>query len=219
MTYSGVVDADVTTLERFLDTIEHGDKPDDLADVTGLERWAGDGPGRASRADLARARKLRGALHGVLSEPLAPASRGRLAEATRPFMLRSGDPSVGEGPLVPIGAGMHAALGRVVAGFANARATGAIDRLKLCANCGWAFIDESRNRSRRWCEMASCGNQSKVRAYRRRRRMKPGTSGAAGTKRGREQAGPSLDARSRDSAYGVSSPPGIDASATSRSPR
>ena len=176
--YSGVMDADVTRLERFLDTIEHGDKPDDLANVTGLERWAGAGTGRASRDDLARALKLRGALRLVLGDPLAPESRGRLAKATEPFTLRAGDPSVGERPLVPIGAGMHAALGRVVADFANARATGAIDRLKLCANCGWAFIDESRNRSRRWCEMASCGNQSKVRAYRSRRRTAQSTSRA-----------------------------------------
>lgn len=31
------------------------------------------------------------------------------------------------------------------------------------------FIDNSRNDSRRWCEMSSCGNQHKVRAYRAKR--------------------------------------------------
>ena len=45
------------------------------------------------------------------------------------------------------------------------------DRLKLCEadDCGWIFIDASRNRSRRWCDMSDCGNRAKVRRYRRRR--------------------------------------------------
>jgi predicted RNA-binding Zn ribbon-like protein len=38
------------------------------------------------------------------------------------------------------------------------------------AHCGWFFLDESRNRSRRWCDMAACGNSAKVRAHRARRR-------------------------------------------------
>jgi predicted RNA-binding Zn ribbon-like protein len=160
---------DVTALVSFLDTIEHGDKPDDLADPAGLARWAALEPGRASRVDLARALALRDAIREVLRDPGTPRIRGRLARASRPFTLRAGDPTIGERPLVPIGSGLHAVLGRVVADLAEARATGTIDRLKLCANCGWAFVDESRNRSRRWCEMTSCGNQSKVRAYRSRR--------------------------------------------------
>ena len=161
--------SDVTGLVSFLDTIEHGDKPDDLVDPAGLERWAAVEPGRASAVDVAQARALREAIRDAVRDPAAAASHGRLARASRPFALRAGDPTIGERPLVPIGSGLHAALGRVVADLAEARASGAYDRLKLCANCGWAFMDESRNRSRRWCEMTSCGNQSKVRAYRRRR--------------------------------------------------
>jgi predicted RNA-binding Zn ribbon-like protein len=38
-------------------------------------------------------------------------------------------------------------------------------RLKVCARgtCHWAFFDESRNQSRRWCSMAGCGNHVKMR--------------------------------------------------------
>ncbi|HAT18121.1 MAG TPA: hypothetical protein DCS76_10030 [Gemmatimonadetes bacterium] len=36
--------------------------------------------------------------------------------------------------------------------------------------CLWLFIDKSRNRSRRWCDMADCGNQAKVRRFRERAR-------------------------------------------------
>jgi predicted RNA-binding Zn ribbon-like protein len=41
-------------------------------------------------------------------------------------------------------------------------------RLRRCGNetCYWLFLDETRNCSRRWCEMASCGNVMKVRRHR-----------------------------------------------------
>ncbi len=42
------------------------------------------------------------------------------------------------------------------------------ERLKLCDSCGTLFYDRSRNRSRRWCDMGSCGNRAKVRNYRKR---------------------------------------------------
>ena len=32
--------------------------------------------------------------------------------------------------------------------------------------CGWLFLDTTRNHSRRWCEMADCGNLAKVRRFR-----------------------------------------------------
>ncbi|WP_119258791.1 CGNR zinc finger domain-containing protein [Shinella zoogloeoides] len=44
------------------------------------------------------------------------------------------------------------------------------ERLKICPNCGWLFLDRSRNRSRAWCDMAVCGNRAKAsRHYRRNR--------------------------------------------------
>ena len=36
-------------------------------------------------------------------------------------------------------------------------------------DCGWLFLDTSRNRTRRWCDMSDCGNLAKVRRFRRRR--------------------------------------------------
>ena len=48
------------------------------------------------------------------------------------------------------------------------------DRVKVCGNpeCVWLFLDRSKNRSREWCEMASCGNLMKVRRHRARSRKK-----------------------------------------------
>jgi predicted RNA-binding Zn ribbon-like protein len=41
-------------------------------------------------------------------------------------------------------------------------------RVRQCggADCGWLFLDASRNRRRRWCDMQDCGNRAKVRRYR-----------------------------------------------------
>ncbi|MBL0371255.1 CGNR zinc finger domain-containing protein [Rhizobium sp. KVB221] len=39
------------------------------------------------------------------------------------------------------------------------------DRMKVCPNCGWLFLDKSRNRSRNWCDMAVCGNRAKARLH------------------------------------------------------
>jgi len=37
-------------------------------------------------------------------------------------------------------------------------------------DCEWLFLDNSRNRSRRWCDMTTCGNRQKARRHYRRGR-------------------------------------------------
>jgi len=47
---------------------------------------------------------------------------------------------------------------------------GSLARVRRCADasCGWLFLDATRSGTRRWCDMAVCGNRSKVRRFRRR---------------------------------------------------
>lgn len=106
-------------------------------------------------------------------EPAA-AALARLAEAERAALehaaLRpaggayewtwAGDGSL-EAPLWPVA---HAAL--------DLLSTGPLDRLSMCAGCRWLFLDESKNRSRRWCSMAECGTATKKRRYVERRRAR-----------------------------------------------
>jgi predicted RNA-binding Zn ribbon-like protein len=48
------------------------------------------------------------------------------------------------------------------------------ERMKICRNCGWLFIDRSKNRSRAWCDMTVCGNRAKAsRHYRRKKEETP----------------------------------------------
>jgi predicted RNA-binding Zn ribbon-like protein len=39
-----------------------------------------------------------------------------------------------------------------------------LQNIKSCADpaCGWLFLDTSRNKRRRWCDMRDCGNRAKA---------------------------------------------------------
>ncbi len=49
-----------------------------------------------------------------------------------------------------------------------------LDRVRECAGerCAWLFLDHSKNRSRRWCDMTVCGNRSKARRHQARVRSR-----------------------------------------------
>ena len=42
-----------------------------------------------------------------------------------------------------------------------------VGRIGVCAGgkCGWLFLDESRGKRRRWCDMKDCGSRAKARRY------------------------------------------------------
>jgi predicted RNA-binding Zn ribbon-like protein len=44
----------------------------------------------------------------------------------------------------------------------------ALARVRQCADssCAWLFLDTTRSRTRRWCDMKECGNRNKVRRFR-----------------------------------------------------
>lgn len=59
-------------------------------------------------------------------------------------------------------------LGSVLAGealslFCSQKAA----RIGICegGQCGWLFLDESRGKRRRWCDMNDCGSRAKARRY------------------------------------------------------
>jgi predicted RNA-binding Zn ribbon-like protein len=68
------------------------------------------------------------------------------------------------------GAPPVAILGPIVWRAVELLETGPLDRVKECPadDCGWLFLDTSKNRSRQWCSMQTCGNVSKVRRFRER---------------------------------------------------
>jgi predicted RNA-binding Zn ribbon-like protein len=66
-------------------------------------------------------------------------------------------------------------LKSIVRSAADLLVSDELDRVKECADdkgCGWLFMDRSKNRSRRWCDMKDCGNRAKARRFYERSQKK-----------------------------------------------
>lgn len=121
----------------------------------------------ADRDDLDRALALRRWLREVVQRPDdASALRGLTLSADGVPATVQFTPA---GPrFAPVANhGVRAGLGVLVAAAGAAMLDGTWRRLKLCPgeHCGWAFYDQSRNRSGRWCSMSVCGGRTKARAH------------------------------------------------------
>ncbi len=140
----------------FLNTLDVETGADELADQVGWERWV-----EARALGVAGERSVAIALRDALR---SAAGDGAAPDVTVPVAL-----GVVDG--VPR-AVAHDAPGALAIAAVELVTTGAWPRLKLCAaeTCRWAFVDESRNRSRSWCSMGVCGNRAKLRTFRSRAR-------------------------------------------------
>jgi predicted RNA-binding Zn ribbon-like protein len=74
--------------------------------------------------------------------------------------------------LTPRGDGLAWLTGAVVIELHLAGLAGQRHRLKVCRSepCGVTFHDQSKNNSRAWHDVSTCGNKANVRAYRERQR-------------------------------------------------
>ena len=67
--------------------------------------------------------------------------------------------------------GMDSVLDSVLWPIARSAAelltSGGLSRLRICASpdCDWLFLDQTKNRRRRWCDMKVCGNRVKARRH------------------------------------------------------
>jgi predicted RNA-binding Zn ribbon-like protein len=146
--------------------------------------WRQD-PGSAHAA-LTGARDVREALHLILlaAGGLAAPDASMLGPALELLHGRWAA-SVGRSRLVldsGVSSGVRLAVGmtptllpdRAVDAALDLLRTGDLARLRRCppdaGGCGWLFLDHSRNGSRRWCRMADCGTEVKVRRLTQRRR-------------------------------------------------
>ena len=136
------------------------------------ERW-GD-------AEFRRAVEFRESLRGMIERVAGggPVRREEIEEINGVLRERSGYIQVVrsgegfEGRFVPERGGAAGGISPVARSAAELLAGGDLSRLKKCENpeCTLHFYDTSKNRSRRWCSMAACGNVMKARAHYRRHR-------------------------------------------------
>jgi predicted RNA-binding Zn ribbon-like protein len=165
----------------FVNTLDAEEGTDELATPDGLTTWLAQRgvlePSRArapSDMDRQQAVRLREALRELM---LANNGGSRdddageeLERVARRGELRLHFDAGGSISIAPGAEGVAAALARLLVPVARAVSDGTWQRVKACraADCHWAFYDRSRNHSGVWCEMAVCGNRTKVRAYRDR---------------------------------------------------
>lgn len=127
----------------------------------------------SARAVLERAHALR---HAVLTLFTAVATDGPDIAAhwreLRPFVtdaVANADLAPGYILNWPDTDEPHAMLWPVAHAAAELLTSPELSRVKVCAGCPWLFVDQSRNTSRRWCDMNDCGTHAKIRRYVARR--------------------------------------------------
>jgi predicted RNA-binding Zn ribbon-like protein len=62
-------------------------------------------------------------------------------------------------------------LNPVIRSAAELLVSDELHNIKSCADpaCGWLFLDVSRNKRRRWCDMQDCGNRAKASRFYRKK--------------------------------------------------
>jgi predicted RNA-binding Zn ribbon-like protein len=135
-----------------------------------VEAGLADRPPMVSERDLAEARRLREHLYLLVlalveGRPLPERSRSALNRIAR----RQGPVQT----LAPDGRRVRRGdAGACLAAVAHAgvelfdRTDGAVVRFCADDRCTHPFLDRSRSKLRRWCDMGTCGDRAKVRRYR-----------------------------------------------------
>jgi predicted RNA-binding Zn ribbon-like protein len=149
-------------------------------EAAGLAETARQQP-RAAAGALAQALSIREALYGIFSARAAglPAPALDLQTVNKAIgkaMTRAGLSASAAGgfewgwPDAPIGVDRVAWW--VVRSAAELLTSEDLTSVRECAgyDCGRLFMDGTKNRSRRWCAMASCGNRAKGRRHYERRK-------------------------------------------------
>jgi len=135
---------------------------------------------REAAAALAKGTAVRDLLLAIFAGVASgrPVSSRRLSElnsalAQTPGLLRVHKGSDGiETEWTSAADGLQRVLFAVLTSAADLLASERLGRVRECASaeCTWLFVDESRNRSRRWCDMSACGNRMKARRHYQRAR-------------------------------------------------
>jgi predicted RNA-binding Zn ribbon-like protein len=138
--------------------------------------------GVPNRSEMRSLRRLRKALREIISEIAADErpsggsiecinaflrkrfARRVLVKAKRNYELRS----------LPAKQNWEWIMIQVAASTADLLVHSDLHRVKVCANdgCRWAYYDQSKGRTRRWCGSHLCGNVERVRRFRLRRRQR-----------------------------------------------
>jgi predicted RNA-binding Zn ribbon-like protein len=139
-----------------------------------IRRLAARDPAGASRI-FTKAVTLREAMYRLFSA----VGSGQRPRATDLNVLQAAlDDAPPRSRIVPVGEGfgwrsagdgrsLERVLWLVAWSSADLLTSDDLHRVKRCAgrDCGWLFLDASRNHNRQWCSMKGCGNREKARKH------------------------------------------------------
>ena len=172
-----LTDRPVERLRQFGDLVSWAAQTQAISrqEVAMLRRYGLNRP-RAAQAALRRATMVREAIFAVCSAAsqrrnIAGPAFAALAEsvsraARRRHIQRRGNRFAwGWQPMTRVDPDLI--LMRAAWSAADLLTSPAADRIRQCAGpgCAWLFLDTSKNRSRRWCDMTVCGNRIKARRF------------------------------------------------------
>ncbi|QKW05539.1 CGNR zinc finger domain-containing protein [Streptomyces sp. NA04227] len=173
------------TVVDLVNTAPEDDQPDGLGTVDDLRTFVREhdvsGVGSLTAADLDSVREVR----AKFAEVFAAEEARSAAKIVNELVAAAGTtPQLTDhdgydwhvhyfAPGASVADHLAADCGMALAFFVVA---GEQDRLRRCdaPDCRHAFVDLSRNRSRRYCDSRTCGNRLHVAAYRARRREAAG---------------------------------------------
>ena len=173
-TRDGPNDERLTDYERFTE-FAHDAGVIDGEIAERLRHTAAREPYAAAQA-LDRVLIVRDALQRVVEFATAPGPRrgrqhtralGELNDALRSALAHLQLRDAGGGlalEWVGLGESLESPLWPLIWSAAQLLASEEHHRLRVCAgpDCGWVYVDRSRNRMRRWCQMETCGNRAKA---------------------------------------------------------
>lgn len=165
---------------------DHLDEPEWLAEWLVQQKLPAAGP--ALPEELQRLKGLRGLLWDevqklVQGEPTGTALLEQLnaymggGPVVRQVVWNSGGEA--EVTLLPQRADWEQIMAEIAASFAGALLEKEPSRFRICGNpdCLWVYYDDTRNRSKRYCDDKMCGNLMKVRRFRARKKVNGGEDG------------------------------------------
>lgn len=171
----------IASFERYVDWLEAAQvvDPDRAAS---LRRRAVDQPSGASAA-LVETRRIRAVLRALgergRGEEGRRAREAAIVEINRVLGRAVGTRRVEETAdggyarsFVSVGDAFGGLVIPIIESAVDSLVNGELARIRSCADrrCPRLFLDQTKSRTRRWCDMATCGNRAKAQRVRRRRR-------------------------------------------------
>lgn len=170
----------IASFEKFVVWLEAAQVVDGER-AAALQRRAAEQPSGAAAA-LVEARRVRAALRGLAEKSRGPegdrAREAALSEINRLLGRSVGTRRVetfADGryvrSFVPVGDAFGGLVIPIIESAVDSLVADELPRIRVCADrrCPRVFLDQTKSRTRRWCDMAQCGNRAKALRLRRRR--------------------------------------------------